>query len=40
MNPTEFELQDMINWDNDGKSTIEFPEFLSMMARQLRDTDR
>ena len=39
-NPTESELQDMINEvDADGNGTIDFPEFLSMMARKMRDTD-
>eukprot|EP00438_Fugacium_kawagutii_P009821 Skav212322 [mRNA] locus=scaffold3374:164609:165441:- [translate_table: standard] len=43
-NPTEAELQDMINEvDADGNGTIDFPEFLSLMARKmkdpLRDTD-
>lgn len=39
-NPTEAELQDMINEvDADGNGTIDFPEFLSMMARKMRDTD-
>jgi calmodulin len=33
-NPTEAELQDMINdVDADGNNTIDFPEFLTMMAR-------
>lgn len=33
-NPTEAELQDMINEvDADGSGTIDFPEFLSLMAR-------
>ena len=33
-NPTEAELQDMINEvDADGNGTIDFPEFLSLMAR-------
>ena len=33
-NPTEAELQDMINEvDADGNGTIDFPEFLTMMAR-------
>lgn len=34
-NPTEAELQDMINEvDADGNGTIDFPEFLTMMARK------
>ena len=33
-NPTEAELADMINEvDADGNGTIDFPEFLSLMAR-------
>ncbi len=40
-NPTEAELQDMINEvDADGNGTIDFPEFLTMMARKMKDTDR
>lgn len=39
-NPTEAELQDMINEvDADNNGTIDFPEFLTMMARKMRDTD-
>ena len=39
-NPTEAELQDMINEvDTDGNGTIDFPEFLTLMARKMRDTD-
>lgn len=39
-NPTEAELQDMINEvDADGNGTIDFPEFLNMMARKMQDTD-
>ncbi|XP_056450328.1 calmodulin-alpha-like isoform X2 [Gadus chalcogrammus] len=39
-NPTETELQDMINEvDADGNGTIDFPEFLTMMARKMKDTD-
>ena len=39
-NPIEAELQDMINEvDADGNGTIDFPEFLTMMARKMKDTD-
>ncbi|KAJ3353102.1 hypothetical protein GGF32_003204 [Allomyces javanicus] len=39
-NPTEAELQDMINEvDADGNGTIDFPEFLTMMARKMKDSD-
>lgn len=39
-NPTELELQEMISEvDTDGTGTIEFPEFLTMMARKMKDTD-
>ena len=39
-NPTEAELQDMINdVDVDGNGTIDFPEFLTIMARKMKDTD-
>ena len=39
-NPTETELQDMIDEvDADGNGTIDFPEFLTMMARKMKDTD-
>jgi calmodulin len=39
-NPTEAELQDMINEvDADGNGTIDFPEFLTMMARKMKDTE-
>ncbi|XP_011427026.1 calmodulin-A-like [Crassostrea angulata] len=39
-NPTEGELQDMINEvDYDESGTIDFDEFLQMMARKMRDTD-
>ncbi|KAJ3382899.1 hypothetical protein HDU84_003964 [Entophlyctis sp. JEL0112] len=39
-NPTEAELQDMINEvDADGNGTIDCPEFLTMMARKMKDTD-
>jgi calmodulin len=36
-NPTEAELQDMINEvDADGNGTIDFPEFLTLMARKMK----
>ncbi|KAJ2044017.1 hypothetical protein H4S04_006453 [Coemansia sp. S16] len=39
-NPTEAELQDMINEvDKDGNGTIDFGEFLSLMARQSFDNN-
>ena len=39
-NPTEAELQEMINEvDADGNGTIDFPEFLTMMARKMKDTE-
>ncbi|ETO09562.1 calmodulin [Reticulomyxa filosa] len=39
-NPTESELQDMINEvDSDGNGTIDFSEFLAMMARKMKDSD-
>ncbi|KAG4079060.1 hypothetical protein HA402_001715 [Bradysia odoriphaga] len=39
-NPTEAELQDMINEvDADGSGVIKFPEFLTMMARKIADID-
>uniref|UniRef100_A0A2I2Y8S0 EF-hand domain-containing protein n=1 Tax=Gorilla gorilla gorilla TaxID=9595 RepID=A0A2I2Y8S0_GORGO len=39
-NPTEAELQDMINEvDAHGNGTTDFPEFLTMMARKMKDTD-
>ena len=39
-NPTEAELQDMVNEiDADGDGTIDFPEFLTMMARKMKDPD-
>ena len=38
-NPTEAELQDMINEvDADGNGTIDFPEFLNLMARKMKVT--
>ncbi len=39
-NPTEAELQDMINEvDADGNGTIDFPEFLNLMARKMKVGD-
>ena len=39
-NPTEVELQDIISEiDADSNSTIDFPEFLTIMARKMKDTD-
>ncbi|XP_067682358.1 calmodulin-like [Haliotis asinina] len=39
-NPTEAELQDMINEvDADGNGTIDFDEFLTMMCRRLNTYD-
>ncbi|KAL4448878.1 hypothetical protein ABPG77_007595 [Micractinium sp. CCAP 211/92] len=39
-NPTEAELQDMITEvDADGNGTIDFPEFIQLMARKMKDTD-
>ena len=39
-NPTEAELQDMIaEVDTDGNGTVDFPEFLSLMARRMKDSD-
>ena len=38
--PSEAELQDMINEvDIDGNGTIDFKEFLGLMARKMRDSD-
>jgi len=39
-NPTETELQDMIHEvDADGSGTIDFPEFLALMAKKMKETD-
>nr|XP_002160750.3 calmodulin-A isoform X1 [Hydra vulgaris] len=39
-NPTEAELQDMVNEvDTDGNGTIDFSEFLTAMARKVKETD-
>jgi calmodulin len=40
-NPTDAELQDMINEvDADGNGSMNFPEFLSLMSRKMKDTDK
>ena len=37
-NPTEAELQDMINEvDQDGSGLIDFPEFLTLMSRKMHE---
>ncbi|CZR64933.1 probable Calmodulin, partial [Phialocephala subalpina] len=39
-NPSDSELQNMINEiDADNAGTIDFPEFLTMMARKMKDVD-
>jgi hypothetical protein len=39
-NPSESELLDMINEvDTDGDGTINFEEFLTMMARKMKEVD-
>jgi calmodulin len=39
-NPTEAELHEMIHEvDVDCSGTIDFPEFLTMMAKKMKDTD-
>jgi len=39
-NPTEANLQDMIDEvDVNGNGSIDFPEFLTMMVRNMKDTD-
>lgn len=39
-NPTDAELRDMISEvDADGNGTVDFPEFLTMMARKLGEKD-
>lgn len=40
-NPTRLELQDMMNEvDADSNGTIEFAEFLTLMARTVQESDR
>ncbi|XP_053384693.1 uncharacterized protein LOC123536689 [Mercenaria mercenaria] len=39
-NPTDADLQDMINEvDANGNGTIDFPEFLTLMANKMKDKD-
>lgn len=39
-NPTEAELREMINEvDKDGNNAIDFPEFVKMMAKKMKDTE-
>ena len=39
-NPIEAELQDMINEvDADENDTIDYPEFLNLMTKKMKDTD-
>ena len=40
VSPTEYNLQDMINEvDIDGNGSVEFPEFLRMMVRKMKQID-
>ena len=40
-NPTEDELQDMINkFDDDGTGLIEFTEFLCLMATKMKEREQ
>ncbi|VDI21062.1 calmodulin-alpha-like [Mytilus galloprovincialis] len=40
MNPTEADLADMINEiDADGNGQVDFPEFLTLMAKKMKDGD-
>jgi calmodulin len=39
-NPTEAELREMISEvDKEGSNAIDFPEFVNLMARKMKDTD-
>ena len=39
-NPTEEEVKEMIDEvDADGSGSIDFPEFLSLMARKMKESD-
>ncbi|KAF2295351.1 hypothetical protein GH714_032640 [Hevea brasiliensis] len=38
-NPTEAKLQNINEVDANGNETIDFPEFLNLMARKMKDTD-
>merc|ERR1712025_351329 len=39
-NPTDTDLQDMVNEvDTDGNGTIDFTEFITMMARKMKEVD-
>lgn len=39
-NPKEAKLQDMVNeMHADGNGIIDFPEFFTMVARKMKDTD-
>ena len=41
MNPTDAELQDMVNEvDTDGNGDIDLPEFISLMARRMKQVDQ
>ena len=40
MNPTDAELQDMVNEvDADGNGNIDMSEFISLMARKMKQSD-
>ena len=40
MNPTDAELQDMVNEvDADGNGDVDLPEFISLMARKMKQLD-